>query len=277
MKDLLSISPREYFELPYISNTALKDFRNQGSWSYYHRYVAQSLPPTEQSDSMRLGSALHSIMAKDSDSSMHLAVMPEWIDEGGVQPEQLNLRKKAHREFKTKFTDDNKDKIILTPKEMQKVVGMRESVWENPAIRPYLERLTSERSEVVATNRINGVTCKAMCDADFSDEGLIIDFKTTRQHLGREFAKDAIWKYGYQYQAAHYCDVFEAKRFIFVAIRNFPPYETIVFELPEDFIGQARLLNHQTIDRIKWCTAMDEWHTDGWGEIISLEDMLNND
>jgi len=277
MKNILPITESEYFELGHISNSALKDFRNQGSWSYYHRYVARSTPEQAQSDSMRLGSALHSIMAKDSDSSKTLAVMPEWIDEGGIQPEKLNLRKKAHREFKSQFELDNKDKIILTPQEMQKVVGMRESVWDNPAIRPYLERLTSDRSEVVATNQINGITCKAMCDADFSDEGLIIDFKTTRQHLGREFAKDAIWKYGYQYQAAHYCDVFEAKRFIFVAIRNFPPYETIVFELPEDFIGQARLLNHQTIDRIKWCAAMDEWHTDGWGEIISLEDMLNHE
>lgn len=277
MKEVIDISEREYFELPYVSNTALKDFRNQGSWSYYHRYIAQTIPTPGQSDSMRLGSALHSIIAKDSDSSKNLAVMPEWIDEGGIQPEKLNLRKKAHREFKQKFEEENKDKIILTPGEMQKVVGMRESVWDNPAIQPYLERLTSDRSEVVATNQINGITCKAMCDADFSDEGLIIDFKTTRQHLGREFAKDAIWKFGYQYQAAHYCDVFDAKRFIFVAIRNFPPYETIVFELPEDFIGQARLLNHQTIDRIKWCTAMDEWHTDGWGEIISLEDMLNNE
>lgn len=276
MKEVLPVSEAEYFELPHISNTALKDFRTQGSWSYYHRYVARSTPEQPRSDAMRIGSALHSIMAVDSNSSNSIAVMPEWIDLGGIQPEKLNLRKKAHREFKSEFEEENKDKIILTPKEFEQVEGMRSSAWDNPAIRPYLERLTSDRSEVVATNQINGVTCKAMCDADFSDEGLIIDFKTTRQHLGREFAKDAIWKYGYQHQAAHYCDVFGAKRFIFVAIRNFPPYETIVFELPEDFIGQARLLNHQTIDRIKWCTAMDEWHTDGWGEIISLEDMLEN-
>ena len=44
MKNILPITESEYFELGHISNTALKDFRNQGSWSYYHRYVARSTP-----------------------------------------------------------------------------------------------------------------------------------------------------------------------------------------------------------------------------------------
>ena len=33
MKEVLPVSEAEYFELPHISNTALKDFRTQGSWS----------------------------------------------------------------------------------------------------------------------------------------------------------------------------------------------------------------------------------------------------
>ena len=277
MKTIHSLTANEYFALPWLSNTALKDFRNEGSWSYYHRYVAHDIEPPKTSDAQRIGSALHGIICEETFSSSPLAVMPEWIDLGGIQPERLNLRKKAHREFKMEFEESNKDKIILASKEYDQVVGMRDSVWENPAIRPYLEQLTADRSEVVATNQVNGMECKAMCDADFSDQDLIIDFKTTRQPLGKEFVKDCLWKYGYQYQAAHYCDVFEAKRFLFVAIRNFAPYETTVFEMPQDFIGQAQLINHQTIDRIKWCIEMDEWHTDGRGQIVNMEDMISND
>lgn len=277
MKQIHEATANEYFSLPWLSNSALKDFRNEGSWSYYHRYVAHDIEPPKTSDAQRIGSALHGIICEETFSSSPLAVMPQWIDLGGIQPERLNLRKKAHREFKLEFEESNKDKIILTSKEYDQVVGMRDSVWENPAIRPYLEQLTADRSEVVAINELNGMQCKAMCDADFSDQGLIIDFKTTRQSLGKEFVKDCLWKYGYQYQAAHYCDVFEAKRFLFVAIRNFAPFETTVFEMPEEFIGQARLINHQTIDRIKWCIDMNEWHTDGWGQIVNMEDIISND
>ena len=71
--------------------------------------------------------------------------------------------------------------------------------------------------------------------------------------------------------------MFEAERFLIVAIRNFAPFESMVFEIPSEFIGQARLINHQTIDRIKWCHHANEWHSDGWGEIINIEDVLNND
>lgn len=278
-KEILKISSDQYFALPKLSNSAIKDFRNEGPWTYYHRYVANSLDKPKESDAQRIGSALHSIINIDafSSSSQPIAVMPEWVDLGGIQPEKLNLRKKAHREFKQEFIDRNAGKIILTPREYEQVVGMRDSIWDNPAIRPYLDQLTADRSEVVATNTVNGIECKAMCDADFSDQGLVIDFKTTRQSLGKEFVKDCLWKYGYQYQAAHYCDVFEAERFLFVAVRNFEPYESVLFEMPADFIGQAQHINHQTIDRIKWCQQMDEWHSDGWGQVINMEDVLEND
>ena len=278
-KEILKISSDQYFALPKLSNSAIKDFRNEGPWTYYHRYVANSLDKPKESDAQRIGSALHSIINIDafSSSSQPIAVMPEWVDLGGIQPEKLNLRKKAHREFKQEFIDRNAGKIILTQHEYEQVVGMRDSIWDNPAIRPYLDQLTADRSEVVATNTVNGIECKAMCDADFSDQGLVIDFKTTRQSLGKEFVKDCLWKYGYQYQAAHYCDVFEAERFLFVAVRNFEPYESVLFEMPADFIGQAQHINHQTIDRIKWCQQMYEWHSDGWGQVINMEDVLDND
>jgi len=277
MKKILDVSQEEYFALNPLSQSAMKDFRNKGPWSYYHQYVDKVVEPPKPSDSMRLGTALHAVICPDVEIEEVIAVMPEYVDFGGAQPEKINKRLKLHRAWIEDWTELNKDKIVLSPDEMVKVIGMRNSVIRNPAIKPWLNRLTSERSEVVATNEINGWECKGMCDADFSDEGVIIDFKTTRQHLGVEFAKDAIWKYGYQYQAAHYCDVFEAERFLIVAIRNFAPFESMVFEIPSEFIGQARLINHQTIDRIKWCHHANEWHSDGWGEIINIEDVLNND
>ena len=49
-KEILKISSDEYFALPKLSNSAIKDFRNEGSWTYYHRYVKSSLAKTKESD-----------------------------------------------------------------------------------------------------------------------------------------------------------------------------------------------------------------------------------
>ena len=185
------------------------------------------------------------------------------------------MRKKAHREYIANLEATSKGKIILAPEDVDRLLRMKDSVWDNPAANTFVSRLTKERSEVIGLENINGLACKAMCDADFSDEGVILDFKTTRHHLGQQFARDALYKFGYHFQAAHYCDVFHAKRFIFIAVRNFPPYESLVFEMPDHLISQARLANHDTLDRIRWCQSMNDWHTDGWGMTVNLEEMID--
>ena len=270
--EVLDITANEYFERDEVSNTMLKDFRNKGPWTYYHKYIKRGQPEPEATKAMKLGSAFHALMADGEDFSRSIAVQPPTIE-----GKPTNLRLKAHREYMKQFELGHKGKIILAPDEIDQLLRMRESVFDNPAAAVFAAQLEPKRSEVVALENIAGVDCKAMCDADFSDQGVIIDFKTTRQHLGREFARDAFYKFGYHYQAAHYCDVFHAERFLFVAVRNFAPYESLVLEIPEHLIGQARMINHQTLDRIRWCHDMGDWHTDGWGVTVDLEDMITND
>lgn len=281
MKTIHEISQSDYFARDEVSNSMMKDFRKCGAWTYYHKYVEKSVKDTKVSDSMRIGSALHALLCEDhldimaGNSDSAIAVTPSFTGTGSNM-ESINLRKKDHRLYMDEWKKKHEGKIFINSDEFNQVLGMKSSVGKNPSTKEYIDRLTADRSEVVATNKIKGVDCRAMCDADFSDEGLIIDFKTTRQHLGIEFARDAIFKFGYQYQAAHYCDVFEASRFIFIAIRNFPPYESMAFEMPAHMIDQARLANYDTLDRIKWCHNMDDWHTDGWGQVVDLGELIEN-
>ena len=281
MKTIIEIPQEEYFQRPEISSSMLKDFNSHGPWTYYHKYVAKDLPERQPSDSMRIGSALHALICEDhldilaGNSESAVAITPSFIGVGAAM-EDINMRKPKHREYIKDWRKDRPGKIFINSDEFNQVLGMKASVTANPALKPYMERLNSKRTEVIATNVIADMPVRAMCDADFSDVDLIIDFKTTRQHVGIEFAKDAIFKFGYQYQAAHYCDVFNAQRFIFVAIRNFPPYEAVAFEMPEHMISQARIINHDSLRRIAWCQAMDDWHTDGWNEIVDLGELIEN-
>ena len=83
--------------------------------------------------------------------------------------------------------------------------------------------------------------------------------------------KEAIFKYGYHFQAAHYCDVFEAKQFFIIAVRNFEPYETMVYEVPPALIEEAREINHDTLRQIRDCRELGTWHSPNWGKVITLE------
>ncbi len=62
MQSFLLCDSNGYFEQPEVSNSMMKTFRSQGSWTYYHKYITKSLTPDKPSDAMRLGSAFHGHM-----------------------------------------------------------------------------------------------------------------------------------------------------------------------------------------------------------------------
>jgi len=110
-----------------------------------------------------------------------------------------------------------------------------------------------------------------MSDLYYPMGGVLVDFKTTRCADSPAFMKEAIFKYGYHFQAAHYCDVFEANQFFIIAVRNFEPYETMVYEVPPALIEEAREINHDTLRQIRDCRELGTWHSPRWGRVITLE------
>ena len=276
-KQILECSSSEYFSRPEVSNSMMKTFRGQGSWTYYHKYITKTVDDSKQSDSLRLGSAFHSYMEcagrclnTDEHLQEWLTILPEYIDD-----EPLNLRLKAHREFVEEYKQlaDDRDIPWVTPAEFQNITGMVDSALENPVASDLILRANDTTCEVKAVNTINGVDVKGMAALYLPEINTIVDYKTTRQHSLKGFIKDAIYKYKYHLQAAHYCDVFECDKFIFIAVRSFEPFETIVYEVHPRLIQQGKTANHSTLDEIKFCTEMDEWHTDGWMETNSLEEI----
>lgn len=280
MQSFLLCDSNGYFEQPEVSNSMMKTFRSQGSWTYYHKYIAKSLTPDKPSDAMRLGSAFHGYMelaslalAKGSDEldlEKRIITLPSTID-----GEPLNLRKKSHREEVQGYKDraDKENKPWVTDDEMESVSRMVASATENPLARSIMK--SGGKPETKCINEVVGVGCKAMADLLSEDGETIIDYKTTRAHTPKEFMREALYKYKYQYQAAHYCDVFERPNFIFIAVRNFAPYETMVYRMSPDIIAAARQENHDTLRAIKACEELNEWHSVGWSFPTTIEEKKN--
>jgi len=270
-KELLTYDSVAYFAMPAVSNSAMKCYRNEGPWSYYHKCELRSIDEPKKSDAMRIGSLFHKHMeclTTDSRLIDHVDTLPTHVD-----GDEVNNRKPSHREYLQQFKDDaeKSGKLWATEKEIDQVFRMCETAHENTAASDLLTHSGSHIAEAVCTNKYVGVPVKAMSDLYYPETGVLVDFKTTRCGDSSAFMKEAIFKYGYHYQAAHYCDVFEVDQFFIIAVRNFEPYETIVYEVPPALMDEAREINHDTLRQIRDCRSLGTWHTQGWGKILTME------
>ena len=274
MKEILDISAEEYFARDEVSSSKLKDFRSKGPWTYYHTHVAKTVDSDKPSGAMNKGSAFHWLMA-NADWEDGIAVYGDTYPPDGSA---LNLRKKDHREYMAKVRQEaEEDKMILiSEEELADIEGMKASVMANQVARDLIGQVGSTSYEKPCINEVQGVAVKAMADVDMSHRGIIADFKTTRRHTTKDFVKDAFYRFGYHFQGAHYLDVFEAESFVIIGVRNFRPFESIVYDVPKEMIRDARHINHDTLQRIRWCAHANFWHSDGWGENCNLEEVLNN-
>ena len=269
-KDLLNCSSAEYFARPEVNNSSMKCFRQAGPWSYYHKCECRSISEPKRSDAMRIGSLFHKHMeclTLGEQLIDHCHVLPAEMD-----GEPINNRKPAHREYLSTFKEDaeNSNTVWATEAEVYQVLQMCETAVNNGAAKDLMSN-AGAWPESVAVNRIEDVDVKAMSDLYHPVDGVLVDFKTTRCADSSAFTREAIFKYGYHFQAAHYCDVFEAKQFFIIAVRNFEPYETMVYEVPPALIEEAREINHETLRQIRDCRELGTWHSPGWGKVITLE------
>jgi len=100
-------------------------------------------------------------------------------------------------------------------------------------------RLDPTRSEVVALAKVDGVMCRAMIDNAPADPRLpLYDFKTTTD-ASPEAVIRAVENYGYDVQAAHYLDAWQAatgerRKMRFIFVEKAAPHEVAVIELHDD-------------------------------------------
>jgi len=90
---------------------------------------------------------------------------------------------------------------------------------------------------------------KLKCKTDFTrfDNEVIVDFKTTKSHLEKDFSKD-LANYGYHFSAAMYLEGIkqvtgkEFDPFIFIATNNTKPFEVEIYYLDELSLKEGAFL-----------------------------------
>lgn len=196
----------EYLSLPIWSQSTIKEARKSAAHA-----LAARLHKTEPTDAMVLGTALHTCFLETDEAADRIVT---W--EGKVR------RGKEWDEFKALYND----KIILTKNQRVACDCMVASMRKSPFVKDMFDKVGDV--EVVEIGEVMGLRFKARADALAGEIG--IDIKKVANGDPFKFQR-AIIDYGYDIQAALYCQLFELDRFILLTVEEEPPYDVVPYEL----------------------------------------------
>jgi hypothetical protein len=229
-----------YAEIQAVNFSTLKNMNV--SPAHYRYWVDRAVPET---DAMTIGSAVHVAVLEPDKFPLRFMV---W--EGGVR------RGKEWEMFKVAAGDRG----ILKPDEYQTCLDIRDAVRGHERAG---ELLVSGISELTIqwTDETTGMACKGRIDY-LNAANVLIDLKTTRD-AGGAFLNQAA-RMLYHVQMAWYRDALRAcKRSVaetkFIAVENKPPYDVMVYDIPDAVLKQGRDRYQGWMLKLQECRLADKW------------------
>lgn len=230
-----------YHQLPYISSSFLKKFRVN---------PAAALIPTEPTDDMNLGSAIHAYSLEGPEAfAAEFAVMFE---------SDLNKNTNAYKGLKAEFEAANIGKTIL-PAQFKGVptrdiiCGVDASLKNHPLASQFL-RSGNQEVTLIWDDPETGARCKARLDWH-PGKSVLVDLKKTAS-VGK-FARQIV-DLCYDVQGGHYANGSDAcglkpDTFIFVAVEAAPPYPVKCGFLNPDWLKWAQAEASRLISLVQEC------------------------
>lgn len=229
------VPERVYRAWPCLSQSIIK----KGRSSMAHLRDAELKGESVPTDSMQLGSALHTAMLE-----------PELLPSRVVRWDGGARRGKEWEAFKYAHAD----KIILTENSHDELIGMVRSLRQNKHVKQWQSKV--EDVEVSAVGEFNGLTVKARCDALTPDP--LIDLKMVRTNEPRAFA-NAVMQYGYHIQGALYRHIFGRSNFWLVTVERTPPHDVVVFDMSRELLDNGLKELTRLTDSYKHCAKTGVW------------------
>lgn len=210
------------------------------------------LNPTEQTDAMRFGSAVHTAILE-----------PELFDKLYAVAPRVDRRTTVGKETWAAFQLENGHKTAITADDMIAINGIKKAVAANSTAAALVAADGSAEMVGLWTDSATGVQCKMRIDKCMFGLGALLDLKTTNDASRREFER-SIFKYGYHRQAAMYLDGCAAlgrqiEDYIFVAVEKEAPYALAVYRLSDDIIALGRKENAALMQLYATCQRSNEW------------------
>ena len=248
----------DYFSRPEMSQSRLKDFAV--SPAYYQLRLKQ---PQEQTEAMAIGSAVHAALLEPE------VFKKNYVCINGV----YDKRTKAGKENWALFCEENEGKEILSEREYDQIIRMRDSVFEHPKANDVLSFDIEAEKEIFF--ELEGVPCKAKLDAIVPQINTVIDFKTARSSTAESFKRDAINMH-YDLQAYWYYEAYKSLYgsypdfYAFIVVSKEEPYPVGVFQVDGEFLDRGRYYALKYLRKFKECSERNVWPKNESEEVIEI-------
>jgi hypothetical protein len=257
MSDFIHNMPMtQYRELPGVSFHALCDF-GKSPLFYYRKHVMKVIPDWE-SDAMRLGTCVHSIVLEGQASFDATCVKcpDKFVTEGGAVSKAKDAKA---------WAAEQGDKIILSPADHALCLTLFQKVYANQRAK---ELLSDGKAEVVSKwQHHTQLACKSR--ADWLHNDYIVDLKTC--HSLNEFEADAV-KYNYHGQAAFYAEAFKRSAAYLVAVEKSEPYNVGIWRVGPTALQAGREENDRLLLLLSAAQECDRWPGDFEERVLELSD-----
>lgn len=199
----------------------------------------------EDSVSMRIGRAVHSMLLEPEKFLTDFAIWP---------------KVRRGKEYEA-FVEKQQGKDIIIGSEAEAAEQCVKAIQRHPLALDVLTSATRREHTLTWTDATTGLRCKARCDLI---NGALAELKTGQDVTPRLFAQQCA-RLAYHGQAAWYTNGLEANGFDlhgrprFVVVQNRPPFDVVVFRASEQMMEQGHALARKLLDLYAECVEAERW------------------
>lgn len=246
--ELVDMDEAPYHAAPALGSTDLKNLLRSPA----HYKAAKEAPMA--SEALRVGTLVHECILEPDTWALRRDI-PD-----------VNKRTKAGKEALQKYYEVAGEEgwLPVDPDDRALCEGMRESAMAHRLVRSVLNAADKKEQSCFwrdVSVDATGVDCKARFDG--LAPGLILDLKTTQDASPGAF-RNAVARFDYHVQAAHYCTGAHAVTgmwpdYAILAIEKKPPYACAVYELDEQAMAVGAERRELAIRQYVECKRTGKW------------------
>ncbi len=256
--------PKDYEELPALSQSAIKDAKLEGWQYFYKRHIERSLS-FEPSKSMELGTALHlALLERDTFRDKVLCIPDEVLSSSGSR---------AGNAWK-QFQAENAGRILLKSDDFANLAFAVDSVMKHPAAGPLIAAKGIVEKPIKF--KWHDTNCKGIPDKVIPGVA-IVDVKSTCVVQPKKFqrqAEDLL----YDVQACFYRDgclevYAERLPFVFIAVEMEPPFRVRAYQAPDDWFVSGFAIINDIVQEYERRVSENDWNDVEDKDFVLLEKM----
>jgi hypothetical protein len=271
LRQIISRVPEaEYRGLPGVNISSLKELKRS---ALHYRY---RLDNPAEAKPLTLGTAAHCAVLEPERFQRQFAVWTRRSESGNLCPRK--------GQYWDAFVAANPGKTIITEDEGLDALAIAKAIRSDPCAMRYLEsgepevtmrwQFTSESM----TRKPVQIECRGRVDwlTHIDGDPYLIGLKTARDCRAFVFGAAAA-RLGYHLQWAFYLDGYQAitgktPKLKEIVVESAPPYDVVVYDIPEDIILQGRSEYEGLLRHLVDCRARNEWlgYAQGSEQVLTL-------